>query len=141
MCEHLVYFCCQINSQTVIESYNIVLHCEVEQMEMARTALKKCTEFQSVLFCCNSTSDSNGNRLPHTCKCITKFCFSKGFHLQRNHCSYWTLVQRQLQWQSFQFFYASQFSFLCYQKICLLLPQLCFSRGSTRSNSSPTLIS
>jgi hypothetical protein len=62
MCEHIVYLCCQINVQTLIEGFNILLYDEVEQIEMAKTALKKCTESQSVLFCCNSiVPDSNGD--------------------------------------------------------------------------------
>lgn len=60
-CEQVVYTCCQINAQTVIESYNIVLYGEVDQIDVARTALKKCTAQQSVVYCCNSTvSDLNG---------------------------------------------------------------------------------
>lgn len=61
MCEQTVYTCCQINAQTTIENYSIVLYGKVEQIEMAKTALKKCTENQSILFCCNSAiSDLNG---------------------------------------------------------------------------------
>ena len=56
-CEHAVYTCCQINASTLIESYNIVLLGAVEQMDMAMTALKKCTEQQSIVFCCDASSD------------------------------------------------------------------------------------
>ena len=56
-----MYTCCQINAQTLIENYNIILYGDVEQIEMAKTALKKCTDHQSVLFCSNATiSDVNG---------------------------------------------------------------------------------
>lgn len=60
-CEHLVYVCCQVNAQTVLESYNIILYGAIHQLDLAKTALNKCTEKQTVLFCCNSTMmDSNG---------------------------------------------------------------------------------
>ena len=46
----------------MIESYNIIFCGNVEQIEVAKNALKKCTDEISVLFCCNSTVlDSNGN--------------------------------------------------------------------------------
>lgn len=56
-----MYTCVQINAPTVIESYNIILYGDVGQTDVAKSALMKCTENQSVLFCCDSETAENGN--------------------------------------------------------------------------------
>lgn len=57
--ERFVYTACQINAGTIIEEYNILLYGTVEQIDMAKSALKKCTESQSVLFCYNNSNTSS----------------------------------------------------------------------------------
>ena len=59
-CRKVVFTTCQMNAASTIATYNIALLGNLDQVEMAKDALRQCTSHYSVIYTCDTAVKPKG---------------------------------------------------------------------------------